>query len=72
MFARVDCSWKTEPGVALPDEEPVGLRKREIPSAGMLGSLMRAESWLCLNAGDPLEPDGVILADTVDICGATL
>lgn len=42
--ARVDCSWEIEPGVALPDEEPVGCRNREMPSTGMLGSLVRVDS----------------------------
>ena len=72
MFARACWSWEREPGVPLPDEEPVGLRKRETPSAGMLGSLANVLSLLCTNAGDPLEPEGVIVADTDDICGAAL
>ncbi len=39
MIARADWSCEIDPGVTLPDEAPVGLRNREIPSAGMLGSL---------------------------------
>lgn len=35
---RVDCSWDTEPGVALLEPEPVPVRKRDMPSAGIEGS----------------------------------
>lgn len=37
--ARLDWRWETEPGVALPEFEAVPERKREMPSAGMEGSL---------------------------------
>lgn len=39
-LARVDWSLSTEAGVALPEEEPVEWRKRDMPSAGILGSLL--------------------------------
>ena len=38
----------------------------------MLGSLGSVESCPWLKAGDPLEPEGVMVADTDDICGAAL
>lgn len=60
--------------MALPDEDPVAFKNLEMPSAGMLGSLLKGVSpptwWL--NAGDPLDPDGVIVADMLDVFGATL
>lgn len=59
--------------MALPDEDPVAFKNLEIPSAGMLGSLNGVSlSLWWLNAGDPLDPDGVIVADMFDVCGATL
>ena len=70
--ARWDCRCDTEPGVALPELEPVPLRKRDMPSAGMLGSWLRVESWLWLKAGEPVEPFGVMVAETEDIFGAAL
>lgn len=44
-----------------------------MPSAGMLGSLKGVSSpvwWL--KAGDPFDPDGVIVADMLEVFGATL
>lgn len=59
--------------MALPDEDPVAFKNLETPSAGMLGSVkgVSLPPWW-LNAEDPLDPDGVIVADMLDVCGATL
>lgn len=58
--------------MALPDEEPVAFKNLETPSAGMLGSVngVNPSPWW-LNEGDPFDPDGVIVADMLDVCGAT-
>ena len=73
MFANADFRREIELGVALPDEDPVACKNLETPSAGMLGSLkgVSPSPWW-LNAGDPFDPDGVIVADMLDVCGATL
>lgn len=59
--------------MALPDEDPVACKNLETPSAGMLGSVKggNPSPWW-LNPGDPFDPDGVIVADMLDVCGATL
>lgn len=56
--------------MALPEEDPVAFKNLEMPSAGMLGSLKGVSPWL--NAGDPFDPDGVIVADMLDVFGAAL
>lgn len=59
--------------MAPPEEDPVAFKNLETPSAGMLGSLKGVSPPLWwLNAGDPLDPDGVIVAETLDVFGATL
>lgn len=59
--------------MALPEEDPVAFKNLEMPSAGMLGSLkgVSPPTWW-LNAGDPFDPDGVIVADMLDVFGAAL
>lgn len=56
--------------MALPDEDPVAFKNLETPSVGMLGSVEVVSP--SPNAGDPLDPDGDIVADMLDVCGATL
>lgn len=69
---RCSCRYDTEPGVALPEFEPVPDRKRDIPSAGIEGSLLKdVESWPFLKTGEA-EPLGVMVAETVDIFGSAL
>ena len=58
----------SEAGVALPpEEEPPLVRKREMPSEGMLGSV-----WDCGMECGLCVPVEVALAETEDICGARL
>ena len=66
---RVDCSWVREPGVALPEEEPPLLRKRDMPSEGMLASFWFWDRVMERGLWVPVE---VAVADTEDICGARL
>jgi hypothetical protein len=66
-WTRALCRCETESGVALPELEPVPLRNREMPSAGIEGSLAKLGSWLWLKAGEPVEPLGVMVANTLDI-----
>lgn len=63
----MECSWVREPGVALPEQEPPLLRKREMPSEGMLGSICD-----CVVECGLWVPVGVAVAETEDICGAGL
>lgn len=60
-----------DPGVALPELEPVPERKRDIPSGGIEGSFMELGSWL-LKAGEPEEPSGVMVAEMLDTLGSAL
>lgn len=65
----MDWRWEIEFGVALPEEDPVAFKNLEMPSAGMLGSLKGVSP---INAGDPPDPDGVIVANMLDVFGAAL